>query len=192
MDNAENTTIDPRLRKELLKELFRQAEYARGLIDILLGELPAEEVWRITQSMLGALAICSKILQPPRSGPGGVYQTRGEILRSMLNVADDSPILDRAIRDAFEHIDERFHRWAAESAAEAPLDLAVIRGVEVAINFEDPSEKNIFRFYYNGELRFWDLVLDIHDVRAALDELLSSPGLRNTPISPVETLDSTM
>lgn len=170
--------LDVRLERTLVRELHWQAESAIELIDGLLAvdKPDARHLWPRAQAMLGSVAICSKILWPPRSGRSsarleGHFPTRGEHLRSLLGVPSESRLHDRELRNSFEHIDERFEEWALDSTASEPLDAAVVEGVDVQINFTDPSTKNVFRFYDNRRLRFWDLDVDLSALRAELVDL---------------------
>lgn len=39
---------------------------------------------------------------------------RGELLRRLYQVGDESPLKSRTVRNSFEHLDERIHDWVTE------------------------------------------------------------------------------
>jgi hypothetical protein len=48
---------------------------------------------------------------------------RGEKLRTILNIEATSPVLDRKVRDASEHFDERLDEWAFQQPRVTAEDL---------------------------------------------------------------------
>jgi hypothetical protein len=76
--------------------------------------------WLAIETFLICVAKVSKMLRPSprrRNEPLQDYewrQLRGSKLRRLLNVKTDSPVLDRAVRNASEHFDERIDRWISQ------------------------------------------------------------------------------
>jgi hypothetical protein len=66
--------------------------------------------WHALHGLLVAAANISKILWPVPE-----YAARGARLRLQLGVADDSPLHSRALRNHFEHVDERIETWTGGS-----------------------------------------------------------------------------
>lgn len=66
-------------------------------------------VWVWLQAFLSHTGMVSKLFSPPTKDP--VSKARGEKLSKHLNVTDESPLLDRAARNAIEHLDERMDNW---------------------------------------------------------------------------------
>jgi len=67
--------------------------------------------WYSIQNFLIAIADISKIFWPPMS----TYSQRGEELRNIFNIKNDSPFQSRDARNYFEHFDERIENWIASS-----------------------------------------------------------------------------
>lgn len=60
-------------------------------------------------ALLRCAAAISRILWPSRAK----YKPRGRLLRRLFRVAGRSPFAHRAVRNAFEHFDERLEDWLA-------------------------------------------------------------------------------
>ena len=60
-------------------------------------------------SFLSHCANISKILWS--NGEGGIRETVGENIASLLGIEESSPIKDMSFRNDFEHYDERLVRW---------------------------------------------------------------------------------
>ncbi|MFG2979555.1 hypothetical protein ACGFYY_42035 [Streptomyces sp. NPDC048331] len=85
---------------------------------------PPPGTWISLETFLMFTAKVSKMLLPlltdkPRTNKGQTQegwewrQKRGSYLRDLLDVDDTSPVLDRKVRDASEHFDERLDEWVA-------------------------------------------------------------------------------
>jgi hypothetical protein len=90
--------------------LLIQRELASGFDDA-----DPDVLWEAVYSVLSHSANLSKIFWPPRADKVKAYRARGEALRAAFDLADDSPLHDRTVRNGFEHIDEWIHTWMAES-----------------------------------------------------------------------------
>lgn len=82
---------------------------AASLCDALERE-DSDDVWLSLHTLLSAAAIVSKILWPTRDGD----PQRGQELRRMLDVSEESSLRSRAVRNSLEHVDERLEAWDAE------------------------------------------------------------------------------
>jgi hypothetical protein len=87
------------------------------------------EVWSSIQLILVAAANVSKILWPEKK-----YTSRGEKLRSILNIEQNNLLADRKFRNHFEHYDDRIERWFNEQPSAVYEDLEInpfqsIRGI---------------------------------------------------------------
>lgn len=67
-------------------------------------------LWREIHTFLATSAVVSKILWPGRNAPRK-SRRRGSELRALLGLSDDSPLSERFVRDALEHIDQRIEEW---------------------------------------------------------------------------------
>jgi hypothetical protein len=74
------------------------------------------------QSFLVAVANISKLLWNKK------FKSRGEELRKVLQVPENSPVKDKKFRDTFEHYDERVDRWASSSKRKNYSDMNISMG----------------------------------------------------------------
>jgi hypothetical protein len=66
-----------------------------------------DAIWLAIHSLLAAAANLSKLFWPVAIAQTG----RGDFLRDLFGVYDDSPLRSRALRNDFEHFDERLDAW---------------------------------------------------------------------------------
>jgi len=97
---------------------------ARNL-DAALSPVNQVQVWLAIRSVLACAANVAKILWPnPRDKDRRVaLRERGKHLRCLLGIDKTSPLYQRAVRDGFEHIDERLDPWFKKT--ENYLDLTI-------------------------------------------------------------------
>ena len=95
-----------------LSEVVEQCEY----VDIAWGNMqaslagphpPGAVFWYSVQSFLVATANISRIVWPQDKR----HSARGQRLRRLLAIDDDSPLRNRRFRNHFEHYDERIQEW---------------------------------------------------------------------------------
>lgn len=72
-----------------------------------------EETWAAIQQLLGAGATISRILW----GQDAEREASRQALRSIIPVSESSPLRDRALRNDWEHLDERAEDWESASAS---------------------------------------------------------------------------
>lgn len=118
--------FDDHAAQQYLRELIQQAAAgiiaARGTRLAALGAEVAGDVFVNARAVANAAAMISKVLWPGqmRRAPDEeeelfvrrrrLAEVRGPALREMLGVDDESPLKNRAVRDAIEHFDERLDR----------------------------------------------------------------------------------
>jgi len=90
-----------------------------------------DRIWHAIQAFLVAAGNVSKLLWPAKASASN----RGEELRLVLTVVDDSILSPRTFRNHFEHFDERLESWAASSTRKNLADSNVgpsgmIQGLE--------------------------------------------------------------
>ncbi|MDP9256977.1 MAG: hypothetical protein M3Q31_10535 [Actinomycetota bacterium] len=131
-------------------------------------------VWIAIQNILGAAANISKALW----GQGGKFAKEREPLRASLQVDDTSPLRNVAMRNHFEHFDERIDKWWDTSESHNLLDRSIMppSAVEGLADIEmfrvfDPSTADIVfwgqRFNVNEIVREAARLLPIASVEAA-------------------------
>jgi hypothetical protein len=80
---------------------------AQGRLSEIGHGLDMIDIWSAIQSILIAAGNISKILWPTKKES----QSRGLMLRELLDVDKNSPLIDRKFRNLFEHYDERIDNW---------------------------------------------------------------------------------
>jgi hypothetical protein len=105
--------LDPLLQYRFEAEVLHQWDFVTGALDLmnaaLRNQASMEAFWFGLDAALGALANISKIFFPARDRSQA--KRRGRQMREAFGVQDDSLMKGRALRDAFEHFDERIDRW---------------------------------------------------------------------------------
>ncbi|WP_229007426.1 hypothetical protein [Methylophilus sp. Leaf408] len=105
-----NDRIKPLAEMVFISEVVKQANIAKRASERLCAmndSFDALEVWCSIQSILVAAGNVSKILWPSRK----ISIPRGEALRALLSIDDQSLLSDRKLRNHFEHYDERIEDW---------------------------------------------------------------------------------
>ncbi|QXG77397.1 hypothetical protein KUM42_07795 [Modestobacter sp. L9-4] len=99
-----------------LRELLQQAEYLQvaylNLVEVFNDrELDSRVNMAFSQAlaMVGAAASMSKILWPPTRNVDS--RARGHAIRTRLGIDETSLLHDRAVRNDFEHFDERLDEF---------------------------------------------------------------------------------
>jgi hypothetical protein len=77
-----------------------------------------EGIWRFwysAEAFLKAAGNLSKVFWPPQPRNSrklaSITKERGQHLRRILGISEESPLKNRALRDHFEHYDERIDEW---------------------------------------------------------------------------------
>ena len=87
------------------------------------------------QAFLVAVANISKILFPNKK-----FASRGEELRKVLQVPENSPVENKKFRNDFEHYDERIESWAISSERKIISDMNISYNGFSAISNLDPTD----------------------------------------------------
>jgi hypothetical protein len=116
------------------------------------------------QAFLVAAANVSKLLWTTANA------TRGDELRKLLNVTDDSPIASKTLRNHFEHFDERIERWVKQSTRHNFIDRNVFSGGRGIVGAE---EIDILRNLNSATLTitFWGETYNLPQVEEALKKV---------------------
>lgn len=96
-------------------------------------------IWEAIYGILSHSANLSKVFWPPSSKAEIV--TRGQAMRTLFDVTDESPLFDRAVRNGFEHLDERLHTWLADVDPPTIID----QWIGDSASFEQYKERFILR-----------------------------------------------
>ena len=114
-----------------------------------LNERKQDAFWAHVQSCLTGAANISKALW----GQGDKFAAERKPLRDSLSVGDDNPLKPTAMRNNFEHFDERLDDWYAKSANHNYLDYMIGPPNAVA----GLAEGDMFRVFDDttGDVVFW-------------------------------------
>ena len=170
----------PSFERAYLRELLIQAEYAllgvQRMNELLQQDAPVL-FFREAQGVLSHAAAISRLLWPPRNKDERA-RTRGEHLRSVLQVPDDHALQARTLRDHLEHFDERLDQWTQETTHGTIVDLCIgpassfVGGASVGrgdfLRVYEP-DRNVFTFR-GDEFNIQELVTGIESLRGAAVE----------------------
>jgi hypothetical protein len=125
-------------------------------------------VWIAVESMMGATARVSKALWGQRMNRAEQRQS----LRKGLRVPDGSVFADVAMRDHFEHFDERLERWWSEEGRDRHADRQVLPEAEWPIT----DDSNLFRQFdpETWVLFFWGDRFNMREVVVEAKRLLEA------------------
>jgi hypothetical protein len=112
----------------------------------------AVRTWYPVQAFLSAVANISKALW----GQGGSLTTQRADLRASLGIQDDSPLRSTAMRNHFDHFDDRLDKWWKRSTNRNYVDLS-FGDMASAITGPSIEIKDMFRSYdpATNNLVFW-------------------------------------
>lgn len=126
MENSDETRYDDHAAEQYLRELVQQASAgimaAQATRMAALGAAVAGDVFVNARAVANAAAMISKVLWPGQMRKASsedkqqferrkqLSEVRGPALREALGVSNNSPLKNRAVRDAIEHFDERLDR----------------------------------------------------------------------------------
>jgi hypothetical protein len=139
------------------------------------------------QSLLTALGNISKMLWPiiKRNDEEGneLRRARGNELRKALNVKDDSALKNRALRDLFEHFDERMDEWFGADDRRGFSDrnvgsmegVIVPSGIEPLRTFVPKTWTLIFR---KKEFKLYPAIEAVNELCEAVQSKIGQPGKR--------------
>jgi hypothetical protein len=179
--------MEPNLRLTYLAELAERIEdfsaiWPRFVEECALFDKPNRPQlesrinrWRVRKyaaELLSTAAQIGRILDPaPRQGSERFKATcraRGDDLRKELHIPTDSPLLDRRLRNALEHIDEHIDAWVADDP-NRPLETWAFATTEPGEASLEPAIRRI-------HVRTYDVFVlerraNLAAVRNAIDEL---------------------
>ena len=132
--------------------------YASSDLNESLKQEDSRKTFFAIQNLLGSTANISEVLW-------GVNQTLSverKPVRDSIGVTESSPLKTRAMRNNYDHFDERLDRWYEESQAHAYTDLNVMpRGFIAGLN-----EIDIFRWFdpKTTNVIFWSENFNIQEI----------------------------
>lgn len=165
--------MDKQLRFIFVSEIVHQTGFALMAFDDLnaaLAKHDHERVWYSVQGMLVAVGNVSKILWPIKK-----YKERGDVLRQVLGVRDDSVLAPRTLRSHFEHFDARLEIWAS-SPHRALLDSNIgppgmFKGFDATQFLRNFDTKNFAVTFGRDSYPLQPIATDIRELRSRASEL---------------------
>lgn len=135
-----------------VRRLSRSAVSAASQVDHALRTQNPDALFSSLDELLNSSAKIAQFLWPTQERIKG----RGEKLRSMLRVKDDSPIRDKGLRNYLEHFDEHLDKWAKTQEG---LDRRRYIDLHVGLRdlsdmFDDASGAVPMRHYVPDELLY--------------------------------------
>jgi hypothetical protein len=86
--------------------------------------------------------------------PDAAYASRGQELRAELGVTDDSALRSRALRNHFEHLDERIEGW---EGGHALFDLNIGSEAALLATVAGAKSSDVFRHFDPDEPKWFSL-----------------------------------
>ncbi|GAB3587731.1 hypothetical protein [Calidifontibacter terrae] len=188
-ETRDHTALDDHARSVYLQEIIQQASAgvlaAQATFHSALGSQSAGALFHNARGVANASAMVSKLLWPssPRRGEGedaaqfqrrkALAQVRGPELRELLEVAEDSPLQNRRVRDAVEHFDERLDRRLSSPDRNIMRDSV---GPPNMIHFAEATEPFYLNHYDPASTIFTILgdEVNLHEMHAHLSRLLEA------------------
>ena len=136
------------------------------------------------QNVLSAAANISKALW----GQRGRFATERAPLRDSIAIGDDSSLKNVAMRNNFEHFDERLEKWWNESARHSHVDLCIgaknrtLVGVDEIDQFRsfDPETSDIT--FWGQDFNLAKIVDEVRRIAPKLEEEATKPPTRHQPL----------
>jgi hypothetical protein len=138
-------------------------------LDAALEQGNRDQVWLAIRGVLACAANVGKILwpNPKDKDHEQAVRARGKHLCHSLGMNRLSPLYPRAVRDGFEHIEERLDRWFKKGGNYldleiGPLDAGLLRNGVTVLRHFDPG---------TGAVRVLDKTANLSRIVGALREL---------------------
>jgi hypothetical protein len=125
------------------------------------------ELWSAVQDLLNAAGNIAKALW----GQGGRFSNERADLRVDFEVDDTSPLRNVAMRNNFEHFDERIDEWWAKSKTRGYMDMSSGPGITTRTQ----DRLDAFRTFDTNtlEITFWGQPFSLSDIVGEAHRLLS-------------------
>jgi hypothetical protein len=125
------------------------------------------ELWAAIQDMLSAAGNIAKAFW----GQAAERANERAALRAKFQIDDTSPLKNVAMRNNFEHFDERIDRWWAMSKTRGYMDMAT--GPTITTHAQDPLD--VFRTLDTNtlELTFWGQPFSLTEIADEAQRLLT-------------------
>jgi hypothetical protein len=161
--------LDPRLQYIFENEVLHQWAFtvrSVAMMNDALRRADLDAFWFAMDAALGSLANISKVFFPPSSRSQA--RRRGRQMREAFGVQDDSLLKERALRDAFEHFDERIDRWFQHNMDRPFADRNVAPPGGIVIGRMGPAD---FMRHFDPTTNVVSVLGDALDLQALVQEV---------------------
>lgn len=160
---------------------FQSCSIAEKIIEkISVGEIDPQEkkdlLLDCLQNVVNQSGAISRYFFPSRDGVKGtdkktIHRDRGQYLSRVFGVKDDSPLMNRALRNSIEHFDERLDLYLQEG---------IVGYIFPSLILPEPEDSDvphhIFRAYYLKEGIF-QVLGERYEIQPIVDEVARIHGL---------------
>jgi hypothetical protein len=160
--------MDLRLLRVYQQQVLVQCQFALLAEADLRTASDMTRAWYAMQNLLTATANIAKACW----GPFGKLASQREPLRQSIGIDDSSPLKDTAIRNDFEHFDDRLDQWWEKSSSHSYIDMNI---ADVPIgSIASAPEIDVFRNFNSstGELTFWGNRYNIPAIMAEVRRIM--------------------
>ena len=154
---------------------FQSCSIAANIIEkISVGEIdPLEKkdlLLDCLQNVVNQSGAISRYFFPSRDGvkeadKRTIHKDRGQYLSKVFGVKDDSPLMNRALRNSIEHFDERLHLYLRDGIAGYIFPSLILPAPE-----DSDVPHHIFRAYYLNEGIF-QVLGERYEIQPIVDEV---------------------
>lgn len=181
--------MDRQLLRIFQSELALQCQFvllgAANLNAALVGEISHMRVWLALQEILVAAANISKLLWGSRTGRETERMKREatrQPLRESVGISDDSCLRSPALRNDFEHFDERIEAWVKKDPQRiyigrsiGPPQSIVIEGGIPEQRFGNFDPSTAMATFWDTEASIQDIVTEVQQIFPILQRELQRP-----------------
>lgn len=155
---------------------FNAILFSAEELGISLNARDTTRIFYNLQNLLNAAANVSKALW----GQGGRLADERKALRESIGVQDTSPLKATAMRNNFEHFDERLDKWWQESKRHNHVDFSVmpktaVKGIDPIDWFRvfDPTSTDLY--FWSQEFNIKALVSEVENILPKLHQEADKP-----------------
>jgi len=131
----------------------------------MTGELQNEILDNI-QNILTYAAALSRYFWPSRNGKEEIHLKRGQVLRDMFKVDDNSPLKNRKLRNQLEHLDENLDQYLSSK----PIVGVILPSYVGGMHEDDGVPLHLFRAYYI-DVGLFEVLGQRYEVQPLVDEI---------------------
>jgi hypothetical protein len=167
--------MNSRLEGLFLHEIIFQCKTILTTFDLLSNALKQNIwdnnlIWGILSLILTSTSNISKIFWPSTT-TNIKYKERGEHLRDLLQVDNESSLHNRYLRNDFEHYDERLHDWYEKSSTKSfsSRNINITMVAEIPDGYVDMGNFDT----HSNTVTFWNVRYELDLIKSDIENLLN-------------------